>query len=647
MSHPILAPAIAIDAAHDDVAEMAVLPAEVRDDVRRWVSALSAVVPPIGPALARVAAAMGTSPRTARRKWDAVRANGWRGLVDGTKAPEARRGDLHPLTIQHWQKLVLLNQRKALPAYRALVRSFFAGELIPGVADDCSRDRLPRGWSQANFMRQMPTKFELAAMRQGRSAARSLGPLVYTTRRSLWVGSHFLFDDLVHDNFVNVLDTAKTGRPLEFHALDLYSACKFAWGMRVRTENELTGRMEGLREENMRALLASVLAQHGYHAERGTTMVVEHGTAAIREDLEKLLFDLTGGRIKVERSGIEGDPAHIGQYAGRGKGNFRFKAALESIGNLVHNELAFITGQTGMDVARRPEETHGLLRANDALLEAFVALQRERPDLAAMLRFPVLSHRQFAEICITVYHRINCRTEHALEGWDMHVRPDERDLMRVRRMSPMEVWQRGRTDLTRFRDEQVALVLYTGDAPERTVRGGEIQFRDSELASDELRFDAARWRDGEKFAAVLNPFNPERLFLFDARGRCAGVASRLHRVDKSDDDALRREMGRVSHVFTERLAPVRALGREIAEQRIADLRHNAAVLAEAGERRASAPEVRAARVGARMIRDAESAAAAAAEGPAPQPEDAPEEEFHMASPNGPTHGEIVEEFRVP
>jgi hypothetical protein len=585
---------------------------------------------------------MGASPRTARRKYDAVRLHGWRGLVDGTRAPEVKRSDLHPLTIAHWQKLVALNQRKALPAYRALCRAFFAGELIPGLPDDCARDRLPRGWSQANFMRHLPTKFELTAMRQGRSAARALGPLVYSTRRHLWCGSHYVFDDLVHDHFVNVLDTSKTGRPVEFHALDLASACKFAWGLRVRTENEITGRMEGLREENMRALVASVLAQHGYHAERGTTMVVEHGTAAIREDLERTLFDLTGGRILVSRSGIEGDPAHIGQYAGRGKGNFRFKAALESLGNLIHNELAFLPAQTGMSVERRPEETHGLLRANDALLDAFLALQQDRPDMAALLRFPVMSNRQFLEVAVAVYHRINSRTEHALEGWDANVRPDERDLMRVRRMSPLEVWQRDRGQLTRFRSEQTALVLYRDDAPERTVRGAEIVFRDAELDSDELRFDASRFADGQKFAGVLNPFAPDSLFLFDARGRLAGVAPRLYRVNRADDESVRREMGRVSKVLNDRLAPVRALGREIAEQRIQDARHNAEVIARATAAQESRPEIAATRAGACILQAAEARAAELC--PAPQPE--PEEHFEVGAPPTESESPEVEHFTV-
>ena len=597
--------AMTIELSPDDYAELAALRPEVRDDVRRWIAALGKVVPPIGASLASLASAMGVSPRTARRKWDSAAMHGWRGLVDRAMEPSLRTGGIAPETIEHFRKLVALNQRKTLPAYRLLVRQFLSGEPIPGVAPDVSRKCLPPGWSRTNLVRHAPTKFEITALRIGRSAARSLGPLVYTTRRELWVGSHYLFDDMVHDHFVNVLDSKKTGRPLEFHGLDLFSACKFAWGMRVRTENEITGRMEGLREENMRSLLAVVFSRDGYHAERGTELVVEHGTAAVREDLERLLFDLSRGKITVRRSGIEGDPAHVGQYAGRSKGNFRFKAALESLGNLIHNEMGFLAAQTGLSVDRRPEEIHGLLRHNDALLDAFAALAVDRPQLAAALRFPVLSDRQFHEIAMEVYRRINSRTDHNLEGWDLMVRPDERDLTRVRRMSPMEVWMAGRGQLTRLRAEHVALMLYRDCAVERTVAGGEITLRDSDIGSDEFRFDASSYRDGEKYQVVCNSFDPDRAYLFDARRRFVGAIPRRIRVSRADDEAVRREMGHVNKVLAERLAPVAALGREIAQQRIADARHNAEVLAQAEATRSATPSARAARAGSRLSDGAE------------------------------------------
>lgn len=610
-----------------DHAEVASLPEAVRQELRMWIRALATVTPPIQSAMERIARDLGVSPSTARRKYDTARADGWRGLINRAKAPEKRRAGLSQELIEHWQKLVGLNQRAARPAYRMLVRAFHSGEQIPGVPNDCPRDRLPTGWSYANFMRHAPTKFELTALRQGLSAAKPLSPMVYTTRRDLWVGSHYLFDDLVHDHFVNVLDTRQTGRPLEFHALDLASACKFAWGIRIRTENELTGRMEGLREENMRALVAQILAQHGYHADRGTTLIVEHGTAAIREPMERLIHDLSGGKIRVQRSGIEGAAAHAGQYAGRPKGNFRFKAALESLGNLVHNEMAFLPAQTGLSTDRRPEEIHGLLRHNDALLDAVEALAVSRPELAAALRFPVMSDRQFTELCIVIYNRINSRTEHDLEGWDLRVVPDESDPMRMRRMSPLEVWRGGRSGLTRFRPEQVAQLIYVDSAIERTVVNGEITFADSEISGDRLRFDASRWVDGEKFATVLNPFSPDALFCFDARGRFAGCAPRVQRACKSDDHAVREALGRANHLLAERLAPVRRLGREIAEQRLADARHNAAILEAATSRPSQSPEAKAVRAGAAM---------AAAIGAVPgamsdSGSDAPCEEIHLGT----------------
>jgi len=207
----------------------------------------------------------------------------------------------------------------------------------------------------------------------------------------LWVGSHYLFDDLWHDLYCNNLDTLQAGRPLEFHALDLFTANKFAWGTKIRLERQ-DGTMEGLNEREMRLLLAYMLRCHGYSL-RGTALVVEHGTAAIRSDVEAMLYDLTGGLITVERGSIKksGLATAAHQYAGRTKGNFRIKAALESYGNLIHNETAFLLGQTGMDVAYRPEQTHGLLKENDALLTAISQLHPEQIEL---LRLPLLTIQQ-------------------------------------------------------------------------------------------------------------------------------------------------------------------------------------------------------------------------------------------------------------
>lgn len=589
-----------------DTAELATLPADVRSEVREWHAALATVTPPVIPALEQLANRMGVSLGTCKRRYYRwAKKRDWRALIDRSRCPVPGKGrlQLHPDLVEYWQQLLVSNQRKGKPAYRELVRRFRAGVAIPGVPASAPRNRLPEGWSYGNLMRYQPDAFTVTAFRIGRSAARAIGPMVYTTRANLWVGSHYLFDDMVHDHFVNILDTRQTGRPVEFHALDLHSACKFAWGMSVRRENELTGKMETLKEADMRFLLAHVMSAHGY-SQRGTQLVVEHGTAAVREDLEQLLFDLTGGQITVGRSGIEGDPAFIGQYGGRSKGNFRFKAALESLGNLIHNEMGFLPGQTGMDVDRRPEQTHGLLKHNDALLDAMTALAVEAPERAAWLRFPILSKAQFEAVAADIYRRINARTDHQLEGWDLKALPDPFS-GRMRRMSPQEVWDGGHRQLTALPPESVAMMLWRDSATERAVNARrEIEFRDSALGSDVLRFRCEQFMPGEKFAAVCNPYSPEWLYLFDARGRYVTRVAYIGRVDRGDQEAVQREMGRVNKDLSARLAEVTRLGRQLTRERIEQMRENLRAVTpdrDNTEARREAIDRRAAEAGAAMV----------------------------------------------
>lgn len=602
-----------------DITAMAALPADVRRDVRQWISYLEEISPPVTVALRRIANAAGVSFATARRKYDAWQREGWRGLVNRAKCREGEVG-LSAELIEHWQRLCVENQRKCRPAYRKLCRDFHAGAPIPGVPECTPRHELPPGWSYENLMRHKPTAYQLKSIRIGKAIASDLGPMVYTTRAGMAVGEFYLFDDLVHDHFVNVLDTRKPGRPLEFHALDLRSACKMHWGIAARTENDITGRMDSLREEHMRFLLASLLTTHGYRASGGTTLVVEHGTAAIREDLERVLHDLTGGLIRVARSGIQGDPAFIGQYAGRGKGNFRFKGALESLGNLVHNEMAdvlLLPGQTGRNTDERPEGTHGLLRHNDALLDALTAMQATRPELAQLLRFPVVSLTQFREIADAVYARINGRTDHRLEGWDMLCLPADGGLT-VRRMSPAEVWRQGRSGLAPLLPEGIAQILYRDAAAEvRVTDRREIEVMDKQVGADLLRFDAHSLPPGERYQAVLNPFAPDSLFLFDSRGRYVGQVPRIVRAARNDEEAVKRAMGRAGHQLAELLKPVARLGARITEQRLEETRANAEAL-----RQMQAPTPN-----ERLAARAAAAGAAMAAGMAADAEDLPEETF--------------------
>jgi hypothetical protein len=440
-------------------------------------------------------------------------------------------------------------QRNNEAALDALRRAWKKGEVETDKPLDVQTG-YPRGWSKRNLARYAPSEFELKAAREGRSAAAGHRPLVYTTRRDLYVGQYFLYDDIWHDHEVNLLATQQRGRPLEFHGLDLASGYKHCWGVRVR--REVDGVHESLKTADFRFLLAGSLFTDGYHP-RGTTIVLEHGTTTIPEELQWLITRATNGAIKFELGGMQGAAAHAGQYAGRSKGNFRIKAALESLGNLIHNELAYLPGQTGKDRQHCPEEQHGLRKHNDALL---LALSQLPPERIEWIQWPLCSLQQFKVVLQELYARINARTEHDLEGWDERYVPD-RATGRMRRMSPAEFWNQGRRALQTISPETAALIIGTANGKERQIRNGMIELKNSEISGDPLRFDAHQLPPRGKYLTVLNPFDTRRLTCFDAKGRYVATLDRLQSVCRSNVQALHESCGRAAKIEAEMLAPLR------------------------------------------------------------------------------------------
>lgn len=553
-------------------------------------------------ALAALAQARGISAVTARRRLDAYREHGLAGLIDRRPCPALWDSAEAAGLSEPDRELVKLwcesYQRKNAPALRGLLRSWreqrvTREQLQRGLAVPHTDTPLdpqtgyPIGWSERNLSRSAPPPVELKAARIGRSAAKSEMPLVYTTRADLYVGQYYLFDDMWHDHEVVDLDQVKRGRPLEFHGLDLKSACKFVWGCRTRVPAEF--KHEGLKASDFRFVLAAALTGTGFHPTRGTTLIVEHGTAAIPSEIEALLSDQSGKMIKVERSGMEGAAAHAGQYAGRSKGNFRFKAALESLGNLIHNEMSYLPGQVGMDRNHCPEEMNdggrlvdpatgralsafGLHKHTDALLAAFAQLPPER---AQWLEWDVCNIQQFRLICEEVYARINRRTKHELEGWDEYHVPD-RINGRMRRLSPHEVFAPGTRALVPISTELTALLIGSDGGTELTVRSNMIEVNCGEISGDVLRFDAAGLLpDREKFLTVLNPFDAGRLFCFDARGRFVTTLPRLHKPCRSDVEAVQRACGAAAKREAALLQPLRLTQLEAARAKAARHTHNA------------------------------------------------------------------------
>jgi len=715
-----------------DTAYFASLPDQVRADVRRKLTALKsiAVAPKIMPACKAQAALMhgarGFSAATLRSQYYTYAKTGdWRLLIDHARAGKdfIDRGasqDLPGEFIEYWRGLCERNQRKSRAARRELLHIWRthhdtagrAVKSIPGYnlstrpsalatsswpAADPSTG-IPAGWSEANLYRFAPTKFELTAARIGRAAAAGFRPQVLSTRVGLRVGQYLVFDDQEYDVKVNFPGNSKAMRPLGLNALDLFSACLFAYSFKPTIWNAEAEAKQKLKEVDMLWFAVHVLTSFGYRDDDGgTTLVVEHGTAAIREDFEQRIFDATHGKVRVDRSGIGGAPSFDGLFEGASRGNFRFKAALESIFNLVRNEMAMLPGNVGKDRLHSPEELHGRDRYNNSLIRAGLALPPERSKL---LRLPFLDWQQFTGLCLDLYSRINSRVDHDLEGWERaglvasewrlplsstcNLQPatcnqdaftpwmDQQkflalpapeqaimrqlieaqpSLTRARKLAPVEVFQRGQPELQRVPSFLLPVLLGPEFGIERRAKNGIFEFEDRAISPDPIRFLARLSSgelvaDGEKFLTYLNPFSPTELIVCNTQGGYLGTCLPWASPCRSDTEAIHRQMGQAKHIEAQLLAPVARRGAEVAREKLEMHRHNASILAAGNDPRGTSVKIPESL--RQQITPADLAAATEGVGTSPSPRQFSPEEIsnlftdlapQIASPLGEGQGE--------
>jgi hypothetical protein len=586
----------------------------------------------------------------------------WKSILDKAKCGPAfwntdEQAGLPAAFIEFWKSLCERNQRKTAPARRELIRIWQTGKgtdpatgaakyykTFPGYPDWTPNPvhlvnpvEIPAGWSQANLNRHAPSKFELAVARRGRDAASAHRRKVFTTRVGLHVGQFYLFDDLEYDMLVNFPGNRIATRPLGLVALDLASACAIGLGFKP-TILDLEGAKRKLKERDMLWLLIDTLCNKGYRVGRvaprapsdvfdGTTLIAEHGTAAIPQAIETALDTVSEGHIRVQRSGLSNE--HMaGLFEGQSKGNPRFKAALESLFNLLHNEQAMLPAQTGLNRDHCPTQLAGLQRYNNQLLKLAERLPEHRRDL---LKFPVMTYAQFVEVTLDIFAQINNRTDHELEGWKNNIEQefflqighDSHDSNPVnlvhpvqkfsqsqwlslpahqraalkpminataRQLSPQEVWNRSAHQLQKLPEHAIPILLGPNFGEERTVKNGYITIEDQEISPEPLRFPAALSQssisnhqssiinEGSKFLVYLNPHNPNRLILTDAKGRYLGGLDRQETPNRADVEAVHRQLAAAKREEAARLAPVVTRALPLAEAKRDLHRHNLSVI---------------------------------------------------------------------
>jgi len=493
---------------------------------------------------------------------------------------------------------------------------------IPGYdvapqADAQSATDLPAGWHYSNLLtaakKRLP-KFTRRLVQRGPSAAAQLAPMILSTREGLEVGQYIVLDDSWED--FKVMAFGQTVRLLGFHTLDLFSGKNMMRGYKpaLRDENEV---MQGLKNREMIFLLTGYLTTIGFRP-AGTTFIGEKGTANVPDWILQIFHDF-GLPIKMERGPAGGGPGLDSLFTGPGGGNPRWKAPLESWFNLQRNASASLLefpGQVGSYSSGlpMPEGLPGLERDTKLVLSLARTLPLER---ATMMRCAMLNFTEAVARLHDLVELINCRTDHALEGWRRcgHVvtewrahgsamwQPMEKllqfqngelaaisavlandaSLKRERNLSPAEVFERGSAGLRKMPTTVAAVMLaqIESDA-EPVVKKGLIEVPCREVDPDEpLRFGLVRrdgrgtsepLKDGEKYLVRVNPVAPQRAWLYNADGSFAGCADNYGRAGREDESALHRQFAAKRQYLAPMIADARRLTGSITR---ADIERNA------------------------------------------------------------------------
>lgn len=635
MSSASPSPLTCVTTIHD--ADWLALPTSERESISRWISCLRAIPSGLKTSGSNsifdyIVRRVGVTKSTAMRKYYAWRkSQDWRVLVDGrVTATKIHRVGVHCPAFEQWALRILeSNNRSTRQAIKEIKARLLSGaEIIPGFESWNSRLNLPPGMSDANLYRLLSRdKMSTLAARMGdRAALSKYGPYVRTTRKGLSVGSQYMFDDVWHDNYITY--QGKPVRALEFGAHDVFSGCRFAFGMMPRLHDTAAGqessKFKGLTGYMFRAFLANVLTTYGYNP-HGTLLMMEHGTATLSRGLIESLADRTGGVIQVGMGGLGGHGnALIGGWSGRSSGNPRYKSMIECIHSLIHNVLGMLHGQTGHN-RNQPESTDGIV-AYQRILSTVVDKLGIKWDT---IQSPLLPHDMFYLVCRDLYEVINARTDHALEGWREcghvineyrltssdelwtpesalasgdkdnqalaltalhHIISADPRRQRERNLSPLEVWDAGKPCLAKLPLDLYALLLGPEGTKDRRVNRGYIHINDTDISPDTLIYSANMYgvdgvqrqlTHGERYGTIINPYALNELLIIDARGGILGKVYRDSAISRADTDGVKSAMGKVAALKAAALEPLRHRHGQDRANVEAMREHNKSIIAEA------------------------------------------------------------------
>lgn len=578
--------------------EYAALPEVQRGRCRRALNCLEALperlsVTGPGGVLARLAAALGVSKQSASRLYYEYKKDPrWQVFIDGRTTPAVRMetGGPNCARFKAWVQTMMENGQRTSSVMIKYIRETLLHNtaVIPGF-EKHPGGFIPAGCSETS-LRMKIKKWQLDNVRRGLFANKQHQRAVRKTRAGLKPGMVYEFDDMWHDHVVAM--EGQVVRVLEFGVVDVASFCRVHWGHipALSRKTDTQEKKDNLTRAHFILFLAYLLRYIGYHKD-GVRLVMEHGTATLNEYQRGYLEAAVEGLEVVMGGFHDAEQKKLGGYADARHGNPDTKGRIERSHSGIHDMLAYLPGQVGKNRQSIQAATYGrqkeqltVERWRERLTEA------GRPDLAAALQNHILTMQQFSEVLLVHYVGMNGDRNHKLEGWDantvveyqtapnqwmpadlMEVTPMMLEMakanpamVRTARLSPAEVWERGKGELVRIPlTVYVDMLGWVKDLTrEVRVRGQGITIQDKWVSSDPMFFSNELYTptgrrlmlgEGERVRVVFNPYCTEALVVLDERGGILGEVPAITPVQMGDKEALYEQIGRTAEVNARRL----------------------------------------------------------------------------------------------
>lgn len=616
---------------------------------RERVATLSAVMVQIEAAprkmaaFASLGAAHGIPAKTLERLYYGWRNHGDIALADGRRMT---RGKAESIFYSDFKTYCERDRNTSRGGYDSMLRDFRAGkefsfgtwrdvwkrdfpaEAVPAF---CPSNWTPRGFTYQNMMRLMQrdpsVQMSLAWNRGGEFAALGATLPVVRSRVGLPVGAVYQADDVWHNVDVYAPGVKGIFQPLEFAIYDVASAYKAVSAMKPRmlTVDPKTGKevRDNLKEKQFRFAMGYLVCEVGFH-KGGVTFILERGTTAIRENVQRRVAAIPGfGRLfHFQTSGVKNAPANAGMMIGNAGGNPRMKSLCECAHNILHNATASLLGNRGRDAAHMHESQAAVVKYSADMIEQ---ARRLDPALVPLLQLPILDYKVYQRYFYAIEDEVMDRHEHRLEGWadreiveyrlsvasdtwlpvskllDMSpeavtatkavIAADPANLMRKRKMSRREAWASGQRDLVKLPLFEMPAFLDPRDVAEGQVRAdGTIQFTDATYYPGEKKSYIAevvdrngmrrRLAPGEKVRFYWNPLGrlADHIWIADAEGGVVGMCPLMRTARWSDPESIKIAMGQKAHQIAELMSDSRARHGESAVARLAGEAVNRALL---------------------------------------------------------------------